>query len=148
MKKFKIYIAALVLVAGLFLLYLDYKSKQQVFTQEIPEHSITIIDLSEQRGHGDIYLILGIVLIVVSVGLVVIPPSDKKTATLASLKDKLTQQEQRVVSLIQQAKTNKEIAIELSISLSTVKTHTNNIYKKLEVSSRQELMKLPNISGF
>jgi len=43
--------------------------------------------------------------------------------------------------LILQGKSNKEIANELFISLSTVKTHITNIYNKLKVSSRQELLR-------
>jgi LuxR family maltose regulon positive regulatory protein len=33
---------------------------------------------------------------------------------------------------------NKEIARELSVSPATVKTHTLNIYRKLEVPNRQQ----------
>jgi DNA-binding CsgD family transcriptional regulator len=50
----------------------------------------------------------------------------------------LTNQEERVAQLIQQEKSNKEIADELFISVSTVKTHIRNLYAKLEVSNRQE----------
>lgn len=53
--------------------------------------------------------------------------------------DVLTPQEQRIAKLITEGKSNKEIASELFISLSTVKTHINNIYKKLGVGSRSEL---------
>lgn len=53
----------------------------------------------------------------------------------------LTPQEQRVYKAIQDNKSNKEIATELFISTSTVKTHINNIYKKLEVSSRADIIK-------
>lgn len=57
----------------------------------------------------------------------------------------LTNQEERVAELIIQDKTNKEIAAELFVSLSTVKTHIRNIYAKLEVSNRQEFIdKLKN----
>lgn len=51
----------------------------------------------------------------------------------------LSNQEEKIRDLILQDKTNKEIAQELFISVSTVKTHINNLYKKLEVSSREEL---------
>ncbi|NKI31847.1 response regulator transcription factor [Croceivirga thetidis] len=51
----------------------------------------------------------------------------------------LTPQEQKITEAIKSGKTNKEIATELFISHSTVKTHVNNIYKKLGVSSRTEL---------
>lgn len=57
---------------------------------------------------------------------------------------KLTEQEQNIVNEILKNKTNKEIASKLFISLSTVKTHINNLYKKLNVSSRDEIKQLFN----
>ena len=51
----------------------------------------------------------------------------------------LTQQEQKIVALIKEDKTNKEIATALFISVSTVKTHINNLYKKLGVSDREQI---------
>jgi len=51
----------------------------------------------------------------------------------------LTSQEQNVFNAICEGKTNKEIAAELFISVSTVKTHINNLYKKLNVKSRNEI---------
>lgn len=54
----------------------------------------------------------------------------------------LTEQEKRVYDLIKAGKTNKEIAAELFISHSTVKSHVNNIYRKLGVTSREEIKKL------
>ncbi|GAB1309015.1 hypothetical protein KH5_16980 [Urechidicola sp. KH5] len=53
--------------------------------------------------------------------------------------DVLSSQEKKVVSLILEGKTNKEIANTLFISISTVKTHINNCYSKLQVSTRKEL---------
>lgn len=53
----------------------------------------------------------------------------------------LSRQEQNIQNLIVQGKTNKEIANELFISISTVKTHITNIYGKLKVSGRQELLR-------
>jgi len=50
--------------------------------------------------------------------------------------NKLTSQEQKIVDEILKEKTNKEIASALFISVSTVKTHINNLYKKLNVSNR------------
>ena len=51
----------------------------------------------------------------------------------------LSRQEHTIRNLILQGKTNKEIANELFISLSTVKSHITNIYSKLQVTSRTEL---------
>lgn len=55
---------------------------------------------------------------------------------IASKKQSLSAQEQKVLDLILADKTNKEIAAEIFVSVSTVKTHINNIYKKLGVKNR------------
>tara|TARA_R110002126_G_scaffold122273_1_gene263939 strand:- start:3046 stop:4098 length:1053 start_codon:yes stop_codon:yes gene_type:complete len=53
--------------------------------------------------------------------------------------EKLTEQEQNIAQEILKNKTNKEIASGMFISVSTVKTHINNLYKKLNVNSREEI---------
>ncbi|MDJ0646371.1 MAG: helix-turn-helix transcriptional regulator [Flavobacteriaceae bacterium] len=68
----------------------------------------------------------------------------KKKTTQSLLHNELTKQEQKVLDLILQNKTNKEIAQEIFVSVSTVKTHTNNLYKKLKVTSREEVKSLYN----
>lgn len=60
----------------------------------------------------------------------------------------LSKQELAIKNLILKQKTNKEIASELFISVSTVKTHITNIYKKLQVVNRAELLlKFKNSTG-
>lgn len=59
----------------------------------------------------------------------------------ADLLADLTPRQREVYDLIMAGKTNKEIMAELFVELSTLKTHINHIYKKLEVSSRAELRK-------
>jgi len=54
----------------------------------------------------------------------------------------LTVQERKVYALLREGKSNKEISEEFNIGLSTVKSHANNIYSKLKVKSRKELMNL------
>lgn len=54
----------------------------------------------------------------------------------------LSQQEQKVVELMKEGMTNKEIADTLYISLSTVKSHINMIYRKLNIGSRNDLKQL------
>lgn len=51
---------------------------------------------------------------------------------------KLSEREREVLQKIGEGKPNKQIADELFISLSTVKTHINNIYRVLKVSNRKE----------
>ncbi|EDP72225.1 DNA-binding response regulator [Flavobacteriales bacterium ALC-1] len=60
----------------------------------------------------------------------------QKQSKTKDLKDRLSKQEQVVLEHLLQDKTNKAIAESLFLSVSTVKTHTNNIYKKLNVQSR------------
>lgn len=50
----------------------------------------------------------------------------------------LTQQEDTILMYIVEGLTNKEIAAELCISISTVKSHIANIFKKLDVNNRTE----------
>ncbi len=52
----------------------------------------------------------------------------------------LSKQEKAIKALILSGKSNKEIANELFISVSTVKTHITNIYSKLNIANRKELM--------
>ncbi len=54
----------------------------------------------------------------------------------------ITQREQEIAELLLEGLTYQDIAHKLHISLSTVKTHTSNIYKKCSVKSRNELGKL------
>ena len=62
----------------------------------------------------------------------------------SKLKEQLTKQEEKILSLLLDDKTNKEIADVLFVSVSTVKTHINNLYKKLKVQSREDVKRLFN----
>jgi DNA-binding NarL/FixJ family response regulator len=55
-----------------------------------------------------------------------------------STKEVLTKSERRVLHLIAQSKTNREIALELRISPATVKRHVENIFRKLHLRNRVE----------
>jgi DNA-binding CsgD family transcriptional regulator len=55
------------------------------------------------------------------------------------LLNKLTSRQREVYDLIIEGKSNKEIKNILFIEQSTLKTHINQIYKKLNIKSRQEL---------
>lgn len=54
----------------------------------------------------------------------------------------LTNKEKEVLQLIIEKKSNKEIATSLFVSDATVKTHINNMYRKLGVNSRKEAIEL------
>ena len=66
----------------------------------------------------------------------------KNQTKTEDLKAKLSKQEQVVLEHLLKDKTNKDIAESLFLSVSTVKSHTNNIYKKLNVQSRDDAKSL------
>jgi DNA-binding NarL/FixJ family response regulator len=51
----------------------------------------------------------------------------------------LTRREAEVLPLLQQGRSNAQIALELRVGVETVRTHARNIYRKLGVSSRRDL---------
>jgi DNA-binding CsgD family transcriptional regulator len=56
--------------------------------------------------------------------------------------DSLTDSELKVVNLIAQGATNRDVAEQLHLSLHTVKTHVHNAFAKLGVNSREQLTRL------
>jgi DNA-binding CsgD family transcriptional regulator len=56
--------------------------------------------------------------------------------------DSLTDSELKVVDLIAQGVTNRDVATQLHLSLHTVKTHVRNAFAKLGITSRAELAQL------
>jgi LuxR family transcriptional regulator, maltose regulon positive regulatory protein len=54
------------------------------------------------------------------------------------LTEPLSERELEVLQLIAAGKTNRRIATELFVSVGTVKTHVNNIYRKLYIHSRTQ----------
>ena len=52
----------------------------------------------------------------------------------------LTQREAEVLPLLQQGRSNPQIALALQVGVETVRTHASNIYRKLGDSSRLELV--------
>ncbi|OZV67257.1 helix-turn-helix transcriptional regulator [Winogradskyella aurantia] len=67
-----------------------------------------------------------------------------KTTTTKDLKSKLSKQEWVVLEHLLQNKSNKAIAEALFLSVSTVKTHIHNIFKKLNAQSREDVKSLFN----
>jgi DNA-binding NarL/FixJ family response regulator len=51
----------------------------------------------------------------------------------------LTRREAEVLPLLQQRRSNAQIALALNVGVETIRTHARNIYRKLGVSSRREL---------
>ncbi|MBI2485676.1 MAG: response regulator transcription factor [Deltaproteobacteria bacterium] len=66
--------------------------------------------------------------------------SDKSLSTKTEGTNKLTKMESRVIELIVGGFSNKEIANKLSISDKTVKAHLTNIFMKLNIENRYQLI--------
>ena len=60
-------------------------------------------------------------------------------ATESKVVQRLSVRETQVVDLIQQAKSNKEIAYQLGLTTGTVKEYLFHIFRKLGISNRTEL---------
>jgi two-component system, NarL family, response regulator LiaR len=67
--------------------------------------------------------------------------TDEPQGALSALREALSDREQEVVLWAVQGLTNKEIATRLGISAKTVKTHLQNIFRKLQVSRRGQLLR-------
>jgi len=68
-----------------------------------------------------------------------IHPAPIKSPIIKSKPEVLTSREWEVVRWVGEGMTNKEIARQLSISVTTVKTHLQNIFSKLKVGRRIQL---------
>jgi DNA-binding CsgD family transcriptional regulator len=66
--------------------------------------------------------------------------SDLNETNLSSL-ESLSNTELNVLKQLAEGKTNQEIADNLFISVNTVKKHSSNIFKKLNIKSRNETRK-------
>jgi DNA-binding CsgD family transcriptional regulator len=59
----------------------------------------------------------------------------------------LTPQQLHIVRLVAEGATNKEVAAQLFLSPRTVDHHLRNVFAKLGISSRAELIRLPDLDG-
>jgi LuxR family maltose regulon positive regulatory protein len=68
------------------------------------------------------------------------PGTQQKVTSFSQgeLAEPLTNRELEILALLAERKTNKEIAMQLGITLGTVRQHSYNLYQKLEVGNRRE----------
>lgn len=115
----------------------DIKRSQYLFLEN--KLAFLTTELVERRYQRSIMIILFLMTGLVGLIFLNFRVKNKKSQSLF-YPDDLSKQEKVIRSLILEGKSNKEIANELFISLSTVKSHISNIYNKLRVSDRQELI--------
>ena len=95
--------------------------------------------LKSQGNNKTVIYVLGILLFISLIINYLYYKRRSLKKSILDYKKALSPQEQKVFELMNQELSNKEIADKLFISLSTVKTHINNIYSKLPISSRSEI---------
>lgn len=117
----------------------------QQYNGELNSDKYIISETEESNGFDwtyVLYIILG--LSILANFWFIISRRNERANHLSKIKEQLTKQEEKILTLLLQGKSNKEIAEILFVSLSTVKTHVNNIYKKLKVQSREEVNSMFN----
>ncbi|TXE15574.1 response regulator transcription factor [Psychroserpens burtonensis] len=113
------------------------------YEAELTSDKFLVFSSEKKSSFNWSYLWLSLLIVSSIVNLwFLISAKQKKSRQRNNAKEGLTKQEQNVLDLLLEDKTNKNIAETLFISVSTVKTHVNNIYKKLNVNSRDELKSL------
>ena len=100
--------------------------------------------LTNERGfiYSSIpYVLYGIFLIIYFMRSPAFAPVANEEPTQEFLsKYGITDREREIILKVMRGKSNEDIARELVISLATVKTHLHNIYKKIGIDSRYELL--------
>lgn len=115
------------------------------YQTEINADKYSIGDTHETSSSGLFYVALFIASLSVILNIVLFLKLAKKPKkSVIDLKPSLTKQEQTVLEHLLADKSNKEIADALFVSVSTVKTHVNNLFKKLNVQTRNEVKNLFN----
>jgi len=111
------------------------------YSTEIASDKFTVSNVEQDSSWPNyIYILIGlsVLLNILLIAKLLRNRSNYKTGLTSALSN----QEQKILDHILEDLTNKDIADTMFISVSTVKTHINNIYKKLNVQSRDEVKQL------
>lgn len=109
---------------------------------------LTLFQLSEYTvisgGSRVEYVIAGIAVLFFSIGLFInrkkaVPPTPEKSVDMQRVTSLgISKREYEILQKIAQGLSNREIAEALFISESTIKTHTSNLFTKLDVKRRTQ----------
>lgn len=132
----------------------QYKNFGSELTETYPNHPYTTDYYRKLKYYGPIEIqsgtnlfkllsvLLGLGFIWMTILYLRLKRNSKKGNTQNNKQISCTPQEIKILELISLGKSNKEIANDLFIELSTVKTHINKLYSKLGVKNRQEAIKI------
>ena len=120
------------------IIYFLLQKKEPVSTFNNEQSKITIIDL---RNNNEVNYLLFVGLFIFIISFVLFIVKYYSTINKVNERNVLTPNENEILALIEKGYSNKDISNELFISVSTVKTHINNIFKKKKVAKREDLIK-------
>ena len=109
------------------------------FKSDLKKDQYSFLESNNSETGFLVYLIGALLIISILLNLFLFKKTRDKKELKIDYKTVLTPQEQKVFELMYQKSSNKNIADTLFISVSTVKTHINNIYSKLSISSRKDV---------
>jgi len=109
------------------------------FKRDLKKDQYSQLNTSNFKTGIVLYILGGLLLVSMLINIILLKKTKSKKELKIDYKKILTPQEQKVFELMYQKTSNKNIADILFISVSTVKTHINNIYSKLSISSRKEV---------
>ena len=109
------------------------------FEKDLNKNKVIMTESNSSIKKYTMYIIGLLLIVSVIINIHLFQKSRNKDGLKIDYKTILTNQEQNIFELMHQKNSNKNIAAILFISVSTVKTHINNIYTKLDISSRKEI---------
>ena len=142
-KRNRFVVPFIIFLIGVIIIVFYPHSYEEVPRYNNDKLSVVVLDFSKLGFSFFLKYIIGFVFILAAIFFLLYNylKNRKKERNTTDNFLKLTQTENKVIELIEAGMYNKEIANELNVSLSTIKTHINSIYKKLDISSRPELKK-------
>ena len=139
-----LYIALCLIVVGFSQLYSSRQNTSQVQQHKAGDTDVTVIKISTKEKKQPITFYMAIAFI--ASGLVLAAANLKiKDNNIEEKKIEYTRRETEIIEAIRRGLTSKEIAQEMNVSLSTIKSHTSSIYRKTGVNSRSELLNHLNV---
>jgi DNA-binding CsgD family transcriptional regulator len=125
----------------------NYSQNQQFYKNYLAkwkgEQSSYFVEFRKKiPANGNTILLVLIASSIFIIGIIIFLAAFKLFKKKRNILKDLSVQERKIYALILEGKSNKEISDILKISLSTVKSHVNNIYSKLDVNSRKEILNL------
>jgi len=133
-------LVSLLAISYTFGLDASQKAKVGSVVQRLDHKNPYGVNIFEQYPQSHTGIIALVAALVLSGACAIVGIRFYKKRAVAKLFGSLSQRELTIIKLIADGRSNKEIASELSVELSTVKTHVNNIYAKLNVKGRKDIL--------